>query len=414
MDLYRLFILDSILILFPMLIWLFFVMYNKNIGKKENNLFLDFALVTSFYLVIRLGQSHLYGIPLLLLNVPLAVSYIKKRNISIFVLSISLIAYYSYYFSNYWWFFIIEYILYYFIFNTIQNKKNNIQLFLGFCLVIKIISFILIIVSLGLYRFDNINNFINIIILIAFMIAVSYGIIILCDLGEDILKFHLTLKEIEQEKQIKSSLFKITHEIKNPIAVCKGYLDMFDTNDINHSKKYIPIIKEEIERTLILLQDFLCMTKIKINCEIVDINMILEDVFDNFKPILKDNNIKGIINVSDESIYINGDYNRLTQAFINIIKNSVEAVDTNKKSYIKISSKLLSNKIKIIFEDNGVGISDENLQKISEPFFTTKKNGTGLGVSLAKEVINCHNGTITYKSKLGEGTKVEIILPLKK
>ena len=56
------------------------------------------------------------------------------------------------------------------------------------------------------------------------------------------------IKEIEKQKQFQNSLFKITHEIKNPIAVCKGYLDMFDVNNQEHSKKYIPILKEEIER----------------------------------------------------------------------------------------------------------------------------------------------------------------------
>jgi signal transduction histidine kinase len=222
----------------------------------------------------------------------------------------------------------------------------------------------------------------------------------------------MTLKELEQEKQIRTSLFKITHEIKNPIAVCKGYLDMFDVNNIEHSKKYIPILREEIERTLILLQDFLCMTKIKIDKEIIDINMVLEDVTDNFIPILKDKNIIGDFNISENSVYMYGDYNRLTQAFINIIKNSVEAIDSNRGGTIKIYTQLSTESIKITVVDNGMGISKENMKRISEPFFTTKCRGTGLGVSLSFEIITGHGGTIEYDSEEGRGTSVEINLPI--
>ena len=72
---------------------------------------------------------------------------------------------------------------------------------------------------------------------------------------------------------MKNCLFQITHEIKNPIAVCKGYLDMFDVNNKEHAVKYIPIMKEEISRTLYLLEDFLSMNRLKVHKEIVDINI---------------------------------------------------------------------------------------------------------------------------------------------
>ena len=73
---------------------------------------------------------------------------------------------------------------------------------------------------------------------------------------------NMTLKELEQEKQIRESLFKITHEIKNPITVCKGYLDMFDVEDKKKSEKYVSILKDEIKRVLVLLEDFLSINKI--------------------------------------------------------------------------------------------------------------------------------------------------------
>ena len=74
--------------------------------------------------------------------------------------------------------------------------------------------------------------------------VISVSILYLLQKAEDIVSIHMSLKEIEKEKQIRNSLFKITHEIKNPIAVCKGYLDMFDKNNNKHVDKFIPIINQ--------------------------------------------------------------------------------------------------------------------------------------------------------------------------
>ena len=82
-------------------------------------------------------------------------------------------------------------------------------------------------------------------------------------------------------------------------------------------------------------------------------------------------------------------------------------------SYIEVNTQIIKNNIHIIFEDNGEGIAKEILKKIKEPFYTTKKNGTGLGITLSTEIIEAHNGKITYSSKEGEWTKVEVILPIK-
>mgnify|MGYP003308045311 CR=1 FL=1 len=105
---------------------------------------------------------------------------------------------------------------------------------------------------------------------------------------------------LEKEKQIRLSLFKITHEIKNPIAVCKAYLDMFDTNNLEHSRKYIPIIKNEIERILVLLQDFLLVNKTNMNCDIMDINMLIEEVTEKVTSIMDSNDIKFNIKTTDD------------------------------------------------------------------------------------------------------------------
>ena len=227
-----------------------------------------------------------------------------------------------------------------------------------------------------------------------------------------IVELHSDLENVEKEKELRRSLFKVTHEIKNPIAVCKGYLDMLDVNDKKKVRKYIPIIKNEITRTLILMDDFLDYTKIKIEKEEMDLVMLLEELEDYLEDLFKKNKIKSKFTFDVEEAYINADYNRLKQVFINVLKNAVEAKDDKKsENIITVSLERDNDNMKIIVLDNGIGMDSDTLNKVSDMFFTTKKRGSGLGVSLSKEIIEQHGGELVYNSVKGKGTRVIVTLP---
>ena len=407
------FTLNAIYILFPLILYLFYFAYNKAFEKDVQNIILDFCLLTSFYLTSRFGIFSNIQISILVFNIPLLIAYLYKRDLSVLILSVSIIIYYYQSYFALFLIFIVEYLIYYFVYLKIVKKDNNQNLYIFIFIMIKMLFtfvFVFLLVQKGLYV--NIGFFKFAVYLILFIILI-YFVIYLLRKGEKIVKLEMTLKELQKEKQIRTSLFKITHEIKNPIAVCKGYLDMFDVNDLKHSRKYIPIIRSEINRTLLLLQDFLDCNHLKINKDILDINLLLEDVGDECVPLLESRMINYISHIDDDELYIEGDYERLKQVFINIIKNSIEAINTSDNSYIEIDTKLEENNIHIFIEDNGTGISPEDLEKICNPFYTTKKNGTGLGITLSTEIIEAHGGKIIYTSKLGEWTNVEVILPLK-
>lgn len=396
-------LLNIILLVFPLIFNLFYWTYSNNIDKEQSKTFLDFALLSSIYLLITFNDLENNLTIVLLFNIPLIFAYIKKRSYIGIIISIILV--YIYYGLGMNIFLLIfEYIVYFIIYLLTYKRKESLFLILFF--VFKSLF------SISTYFiYDEKFYLTNSLLMLVTFIVITYLIIYMYNKGEDIIKLHMSIKELENDKQIRDSLFKITHEIKNPIAVCKSYLDMFDINNKEHIK-YINILKEENEKILLLLQDFLAMNKIKIQKEILDINMLLEDVVDQLTPLLKGKNIKFDYDVALDEVFIEGDYNRLNQVFINMIKNSVEALDNIKKPKISLNHKIDGNKFIISIEDNGSGINESDMERIKEPFYTTKKNGTGLGVSLSCEIISAHDGTLEYFSKVNEGTKVVITLPI--
>lgn len=397
------FILNFIYLIFPLTLQTIYDMYANIYHKKISNLLSVFLFITAFYFLMRFGSPEFIGYPIILITLPLLHTYINKNMLGIILLGILTFTYYL----NFGYSIIIIMmflILIYIIYKLILNKKYFKYYFI-FSFVI--INLLLIIIE---------NNSFNLLIIVIYLIihllsAISF--ILLIDNWNKMSNLHITLKEIEKEGQLKLSIFKITHEIKNPIAVCKGYLDMFDTSNIEHSEKYVPILKSEIDRTLCLLQDFLDFNKIKIEAEEMDFIMLLEEIRNSCLPLLKYNKIdyNEFIDYDDE-IYINGDFYRLKQVLINIIKNSIEALKDIEDPKIVVTYKLKCDYLYLYIEDNGVGMSKEILSKIKEPFFTTKGTGTGLGITISNEIIKAHQGIIRYSSKENQGTKVEIILPL--
>ncbi len=398
--------LDILHVLVPFLLYLFYIAYTKKIDDRENELFLVCMTFTALYIVLKYNKPIFEFIPMFLVNIPLLVSYVKRNNITIIISSLVAILYYYNFYQGYLFFIVIIYMLYYILYKLLF-KVVKVQSFLALFTLI-------LVFCIGIFSAPLENN----LILYYFELGldgllfwfISWVIIYMLIQVEDILKIKVSAKEIEHDKKLKTTLFHLAHEIKNPIAVCKGYLDMIDPENIEQTAKYVSIMKEEVHKTFIVLEDFLSMNKIKLNKDILDINYLLSDFVKNYEPYFKANKIKTDIKITDDEVFINGDYNKLFQVLLNIIKNSVEALNNNPK--IKIWTTTKKNNFSINIEDNGVGIADEALKKMGEPFFTTKINGTGLGVSLSMGIIEAHEGNLVYESEKGKYTRAIITLPI--
>ena len=215
---------------------------------------------------------------------------------------------------------------------------------------------------------------------------------------------------MERENRLRDSLFKLTHEIKNPIAVCKGYLDMLNLDNKEKSDRYIKIVKSEIDRSLNIMNDFMEYSKIKVNKEIFDMTMLLDEIYDSFKLLVVNKKIKFNYENEYDDIYVSGDFNRLKQVFVNIIKNSIESITDS--GIISISVRVDGMHVVVSITDSGEGMSKDELSNIKEMFYSTKKNGTGLGVALSNEIIVAHDGELKYDSVKNEGTVCTVILPM--
>ena len=391
-------LLNIIFVLIPIVCYMLYSVYENVFGSKYNDLFFGFAIVTSIYLITKYSLNFNYLTSII--KVLFIICLLKNKNILSALICIYLSIYYGI-INNYsiLMFFVEYFIEIIVLLFVIKNVKYEH----------KIIVFYIIDSIFGiLYT----NEFIQIFYSNILYAVLSYILIVIMNKTDEIINIYGTVRQIEYEKNFRDSLFKVTHEIKNPIAVCKGYLDMLDVNNNKQVNKYIPIIKEEIDRTLLLMKDFLNLTRLKVDKSIMDISLLLDDLINSTNTLLTELNIKFKYQILDDEMYINGDYNRLKQVFINLIKNSIEAIPKNREGIIKLCINLKKDNILISIEDNGIGISKNKINKIGEPFFTTKEKGTGLGVRLSTEIIEQHNGSIKYVSKEGKGTKVIITLPI--
>lgn len=374
-------------IIIPIMIFIIFFYLKDEINKLHNNLILELTILliyfSSLYIFIRINNiKYIYY-----LTIPILLCFIyDKYKISIFL---SLI-------------------------NILIIKLFNINIL--FVIIYHIILLILYFIIKNKKTFINIFTIINLIYMIIFntynllFILSIYICTIMIELLKKRMKLYFTLEDIENNKIIKTSIFKVTHEIKNPLAVIKGYLSIFDPNDSEKCLRYKNILDIEVENALNVLKDFSSINHLNIIKSNMNYYDLLMEAKDTILPFFNDKNIT--LNIeSEKELLITADYNRLKQVLINILKNSTEALDQNGK--INIKSYIINNKLITTIKDNGHGMDKDTINNLFTPFYSKKSFGTGLGLCLSKEIIELHNGSIKYTSKLNEWTEVKIVIPVK-
>ena len=401
-------ILNIILIVFPILIYLVFGCYNLLTDKKITRLIFIITMCTSLYLSLSFSDYMDYdGLLLIFCNIPILICYFKRELMLgvIFSLVVIIMSYFKYDLNIV--IVSLKYLGYLITYFLLFKSKQFDYLFFKIIAIIQgfFISFEYFYTTDG-----GIEKLFYLLLSALVIYSITFICLYLFKAADGMAKLYEIYNNAEREKKLRDSLFKLTHEIKNPIAVCKGYLDMLNLDNKEKSEKYINIVSSEIDRSLDIMNDFMEYSKIKVNKEIFDMGMLLDEIYESFKLLVNNKKIKFIYENDYDDIYVWGDFNRLKQVFVNIIKNSIESIGNS--GIISIGVRVESKQVFVSISDNGCGMSSFDLANIKEMFYSTKKNGTGLGVALSNEIVLAHNGEINYSSIQNEGTVCTVSLPL--
>lgn len=398
-------VINGIVVVFPILVYTFFIVYEENMKLEKSNIMLKISLFISMYLALYFKKYVGLNYQISCLILPIILSYLYNEGKVALILS-TLLCLHSCFSLNYnIYTSIIFFLLLYIAYKKYSKSNMSNKFLINLSIVLMLIYFVanLIISYNDIVMLDEI---ISLIMYSLIIYAINYGI----NESKNIISLHMNLKEFEKEKNIKLNLFKITHEIKNPLTVVNGYLSMFDVTDIEKSKRYISILKNEVNRTLNLLSDFMEFTKIKVVKKECNFNDLISDVKEVLIPFFVKKNVSYSFCVQN-NIIVNMDYNRIKQVIINVIKNAVEACRES-NGMVTTTAFTEEDYLIIVVKDNGIGMDKFVLDNILVPFYTTKDNGTGLGVSLSKEILEAHGGTINYDSVKEKYTTCKITIPL--
>ncbi|MEH7246601.1 ATP-binding protein, partial [Neobacillus niacini] len=222
---------------------------------------------------------------------------------------------------------------------------------------------------------------------------------------------HLELLQKEKLAVIGQMAAGIGHEIRNPLSSLKGFTQLQHERYPNTNDFY-PIMIEEIDRINSIVNDLMYLGKPKqVSFSKANIEEIIAYTLSITQQQAKQQGVTIETLIAGPLPPIECDSHQLKQVFINLIKNAKESMLDGGK--IKINVKVLGgNKMNISIQDEGCGIDEESLNNLGEPFYTTKKDGTGLGLMVTNQIIKEHNGEISFDSSQQNGTKVSVILPI--
>ncbi|MFM1654828.1 ATP-binding protein [Brevibacillus sp. B_LB10_24] len=199
----------------------------------------------------------------------------------------------------------------------------------------------------------------------------------------------------------------IAHEVKNPLTAVKGFLQLLKED---HNDSYLEIAQAELQNALLTLENLLHVAKPDLETEpdqTVNLSVELEALINLFQDQIYRVEISK--NFSDTDALVYGKRNQLKKAFFNLLKNSFEAIP--EQGSITIEHFVNGGNVTVTIQDSGVGIPEEKLAMLGTPFFSTKVDGTGMGLTQVFSVVYQHRGEIQVYSKEGEGTKFVIKIP---
>lgn len=261
---------------------------------------------------------------------------------------------------------------------------------------------------LFLWKIGVVLLIVGLVIILARRISADYRMLL--SYSKRLELFNHRLERTEKLKIISDLAASVAHEVRNPLQVTRGFLQLLAGRGDNESKKHFNIAVSELDRASGIITDFLTFAKPELETvsplnlaeELAQLEVIIAPHAAMHGGRLQIN--------ADPGLTVIGSSSKFKQALINLLKNSIEAFKED--GYIEINAYEEDGEATIWIKDNGEGMDEAQIAKLGVPYFSTKSKGTGLGTMVTFRIIEVMKGTIEFKSRKGQGTEVLIRLPL--
>ena len=224
-------------------------------------------------------------------------------------------------------------------------------------------------------------------------------------------------KLLDQYAEIAQLAGGLAHEIKNPLSTIRLNVELLaedlaegDSPQDRRALKKIEIVQRECLRLEELLNDFLNFARAhKLDLEPVDVNRQLKETLDFFAPRARESNIDIVEYFANNLPTVMLDRRSFHRAVLNLVINAQQAMPDG--GQLVVRTRAAANAVAIDLIDNGTGIDDKTKERMFDPFFSSKRGGSGLGLPTTRKIIEAHGGLIAMQSEIGHGTQFTILLP---
>ncbi|GAA0388370.1 HAMP domain-containing sensor histidine kinase [Paenibacillus motobuensis] len=261
--------------------------------------------------------------------------------------------------------------------------------------------------DLFLWKWGVVSFLISLIVIMGKRFARNHEQIV--EYSKQLEMFNNELQRSEKMEIISELAASVAHEVRNPLQVTRGFLQLLSEKNSSSNQLYLNMALDELDRAATIITDFLTFAKPEAG-KVTTLNVLEEFIHIEGILIPLVNLQGGKISVHIPSdLYIKGNSSKFKQAFINIIKNSIEAL--HGEGEIEIWAHGDTEQVNIYIKDNGEGMDPEVLDRLGEPYFSNKTKGTGLGLMVTFRIIEVMKGGISFTSTKGVGTEVCVRFP---
>ena len=234
----------------------------------------------------------------------------------------------------------------------------------------------------------------------------------------------VTLHDITEfralEKTKKDFVVNVSHELKTPLTAIKGFVETIEGQTEDDNRPYLEIIRRNTERMIAIVEDLLVLSELeergsKIGRTRVDLKPMAESVLKMFEKRAGEKGLSLSLEAPPDLPPVPADPNQMEGLLLNLVDNAVKYTE---KGSVTVRVSVRDRSMAIDVEDTGIGIDADDLPHVFERFYVVDKSrsrklgGTGLGLAIVKHIVSAHKGTVSVKSRIGEGTTFSVLLPL--